>query len=328
MLKKVIISRTDNLGDVILTLPLTGFLKLKYPELNILFIGKKYTESIINTSQNVDEFLDREEIIKTGKLPDADAIIFVFPDKDLASIAKKSKIKTRIGTSHRLFHWLFCNKLINFSRKKSDLHEAQLNFKLFKGLNLETEVQQEDLAQFFNLKAKPLQNPEVEKLINPEKTNLILHPKSKGSAREWPMESYQNLVEHLPKDKFNFFISGTHDEGLKIKAENNEIFGLENVIDITGKFSLEEFISFIDLTQGLIACSTGPLHIAAGLGKFALGIYPSNRPMHPGRWAPIGEKATFIEADEVVGKGMESDDVTLITPEMIAKKVMEAFNFH
>lgn len=328
MLKKVIISRTDNLGDVILTLPLTGFLKLKYPELKILFIGKKYTESVINTCQNVDSFLDREKIIDKGELPDADAIIFVFPDKELAKIAKKSHIKIRIGTSHRIFHWLYCNKLVNFSRKKSHLHEAQLNFKLLKGLNLHTEVQQKDLAQYYNLKAKPLGKPELENLINSDKINLVLHPKSKGSAREWPMKSYQNLAELLPKEKFNFFISGTKEEGQKIKDENTEIFKLENVFDVTGKFSLKEFINFIDLTNGLIACSTGPLHIAAGLGKFALGIYPSNRPMHPGRWAPIGEKATFIEADEVVGKGMESDDVTLITPEMVAKKIMESFNFH
>ena len=58
--------------------------------------------------------------------------------------------------------------------------------------------------------------------------------------------------------------------------------------------NLDEFISFIAHADGLIANSTGPLHIAAALGKMALGIYPPIRPMHPGRWAPLGPKAAFF----------------------------------
>ena len=65
----------------------------------------------------------------------------------------------------------------------------------------------------------------------------------------------------------------------------------DKVTDITGKMNLYEFISFIAKADGLIANSTGPLHIAAALGKDALGIYPPMRPIHPGRWAPLGPKA-------------------------------------
>jgi len=47
-----------------------------------------------------------------------------------------------------------------------------------------------------------------------------------------------------------------------------------------------------------VAASTGPLHLAAALGIKAIGIYPPIRPMHPERWAPIGEKATFLVKDK------------------------------
>src|SRR6185295_8356084 len=46
--KRIVISRTDNLGDVVLTLPLLGYLKATMPEIRIYFIGKKYTHSIID----------------------------------------------------------------------------------------------------------------------------------------------------------------------------------------------------------------------------------------------------------------------------------------
>jgi heptosyltransferase-3 len=59
---------------------------------------------------------------------------------------------------------------------------------------------------------------------------------------------------------------------------------------------LGEFISFIAACNGLVASGTGPLHIAAALGKYAYGIFPPIRPIHPGRWAPLGKGArVFVE---------------------------------
>jgi len=62
--------------------------------------------------------------------------------------------------------------------------------------------------------------------------------------------------------------------------------------------SLPEFITFIGKADGLVAASTGPLHLAAALGRIAIGIYPPIRPMHPGRWAPIGQNASFLVVEK------------------------------
>src|SRR4051812_24763258 len=100
--KKIILSRTDNLGDVILTLPLAGIIKSVFKDCEIYFIGKNYTEPIISSSAYIDHFLDRDDIIKNPPLLTdikADAILFIYPDKDLAKIASKAGIPLRIGTS-------------------------------------------------------------------------------------------------------------------------------------------------------------------------------------------------------------------------------------
>ena len=44
----------------------------------------------------------------------------------------------------------------------------------------------------------------------------------------------------------------------------------------------------------MIAASTGPLHIAAALGKKAIGLFAPMRPIHPGRWKPIGKQANYL----------------------------------
>jgi ADP-heptose:LPS heptosyltransferase len=134
------------------------------------------------------------------------------------------------------------------------------------------------------------------KLIDKERFNLVLHPKSKGSAREWGFQNFKNLIEILPGEKFNIFISGTAAEGELMKESG--IMDDARINDLTGKMSLSQLMSFIAACDGLVAASTGPLHLAAALGIRAVGIYPPIRPMHPGRWAPLGKKATYLVKDE------------------------------
>lgn len=290
---KIILSRTDNLGDVMLTLPLAGFLKEQNPENKIYFIGKQYTQALIENCQHIDGFLDRAEILQKNTLAtlQADAIIFVYPDKEVAQAAKKAKIPLRIGTSHRWWHWWYCNKKVSFSRKNSPLHEAQLNFKLLEGLGIRFEPSLGLIQDWYGLQTPALAQTHRQ-LLEKEKLNIILHPKSKGSAREWHLDNYFALARSNPE--INFFITGTKEDGELIFAQKPEIFNLENVSNLCGQLTLAQLIAFIAHCDGLVACSTGPLHIAAALGIQVLGIYPPIRPMHPGRWQPIGKKATTL----------------------------------
>lgn len=294
---KIIISRTDNIGDVILTLPLCGWLKKQFPGIEIIFLGKTYTEAVVILSAHVDSFINLDTC--EGKLTEifrqtgADTIVHVFPDKKIAKAAKEAEITNRIGTSHRLFHWFYCNKLVNFSRRKSDLHEALLNILLIaKPMGL-TMPQLSELSGCYGIKQEILNNIKLPVLPEKDKINIIFHPKSKGSAREWPVSRFTELAASLSPEKYHIYISGTATEGEQLKKDAVELLKMSHVSDLTGKFSLPEFIAFISQTDGLVAASTGPLHIAAMLGKKAIGIYPPMRPIHPGRWAPIGERADF-----------------------------------
>ena len=55
-LHKIIISRTDSIGDVMLTLPLCVWLKEKYPNTELVFLGRTYTESIVSSFSCIDQF--------------------------------------------------------------------------------------------------------------------------------------------------------------------------------------------------------------------------------------------------------------------------------
>ncbi|WP_107039553.1 glycosyltransferase family 9 protein [Brumimicrobium mesophilum] len=308
--KTIVISRTDSIGDVILTLPLCGWLKEKFPTVRILFLGKSYTVDVLNCSPYIDDIIRLEDWqketfekqVELVKALDIYAFIHVFPNKELAKLAKAAKIPLRIGTSHRMYHLLTCNIRPNFTRKKSEFHEAQLNFELFRNFGIKTLPSKKELVEYLGNFKPQVELPSHLKDVLMERKRVILHTKSQGSAVEWPISKYVDLANELVTKNCTVYFSGTEKEGLLFR---NELPEHPQIIDVSGKSSLAELITFIDECDVLVACSTGPLHLAAVLGKKAIGLYTDLRPMHPGRWEPIGKNAYAITANNVEDPKLE-----------------------
>jgi ADP-heptose:LPS heptosyltransferase len=299
-LSNIIISRTDSIGDVVLTLPLCAWIKTTFPEAKITFLGRAYTKDVVSVFDAVDEFLSIEELesmpmIERVNRIKSDVFIHVFPNRELATLAKKAKISMRIGTSHRVYHLLTCNHRLNFSRKKSNFHESQLNFELVKPFGLKELPSLNEINGYLSyFKVPKIELPDFLKDIDFNNT-IILHPKSQGSALEWPLEKYIELASKLVKLGKTVCFTGTEKEGelFREKIPKND-----KIIDTTGKLSLLQLIKLCASAEGLVACSTGPYHLSAVYGKKAIGLFSSRRPIHPGRWAALGVNSKAIVFDE------------------------------
>jgi heptosyltransferase-3 len=308
----IIISRTDSIGDVMLTLPLCGKIKQLLPSCRITFLGRGYTQAIIEACEHVDAYLNWDELktqspaeqIALLQELESDAIIHVYPRKEILWLAKKAGIPLRICTGHRLHALTKCNKLVFFSRKNSNFHEAQLNFKLLRPLGFDDDVSLEEIPELYGFNPFQSRLPsaiESSILAHAGKTKIILHPLSKGSAPSWALERYGELIASLPQEHYHIYITGTHEEGQQL----HQLLNIHNtkVTDLTGQLNLSQLISFIAKCDVLVAASTGPLHIAAACGIHAIGLFSPKRPMHPGRWSPLGKKAEVICADSHPKKG-------------------------
>jgi ADP-heptose:LPS heptosyltransferase len=151
-----------------------------------------------------------------------------------------------------------------------------------------------------------------------------LHPKTRGSSKEWDLKNYLKLIELLPKDKFKIFVTGTAEEGQAMKTELLD--KNPDVTDATGKFEFEQFLAFLNKVDGIVAPSTGPLHIAAALGKLAIGLYPSIRPMDRQRWAPLGPKATYLALEGYCSQCKKQnycECVNSISPEQVKETLIK-----
>lgn len=330
--KRILISRTDGIGDVILALPVAGVLKKIFPQSHIIFLGRNYTKPVIDACVNIDEFAAWDDIekhsdetirIRELKKINAEVIIHVFPRKVIADLAKKAQIPLRVGTSNRLYHWLTCNRIIKLSRKSSPHHEAQLNLKLLFSLGAKKRYEKEEIPRFYGLKHIEKLDHIYKELLDKRKFNLIIHPKSKGSAREWGMKNFSELIKILPEGIFKIFISGTEEELHQVRSHLLNPY--PKITALPGNMTLGQLISFIASADGVLAASTGPLHIAAALGKFAVGIYAPMRPIHPGRWAPLGLHASFLVKDKKCNKCKKSkrcECIESISPETVKQKLI------
>ncbi len=326
---RIIISRTDSIGDVVLTLPVAAALKKQLPGSTVIFMGRDYTLPVISLSEFIDETAVWKpewsgEGVSGGvvmlKSMKADAILHVFPDKNVCRAAKLARIPLRIATAGRIHTLLTCNRLLHIPRKNSNLHEAQLNLSMLKGLQLEHNYNIREIEDMYGLRA-----PLIRKRFFSEdhaRIRIILHPKSKGSAREWGLDNFSRLVGLLPPDRYEIAITGTAAEGEMMRDFLNR--HREQVTDLTGKLTLDELISVIAEADVLIAASTGPLHIAAALGTGAVGLYAPMRPIFPKRWAPLGKKATFLVLEKQCGDCRNTGDchcIRSISPEEVAGSV-------
>jgi len=299
--QRVIVSRTDRIGDVVLTLPLCGLLAQEGAE--VLFLGRRYTTPVLEACESVSRILDWDSVADAGAdaqaalLRDAgaDAIVHVFARPEVARAARRAGIAKRVGTSHRLYHWWTCNALVWLGRRGSTLHEAQLNVQLAQGLLPRVDHTLAELASAVRLSPRVAAPDRVASLLTPDRLNVALQIKTRGSSREWRLERWRELMDALDAAKFRLFVIGTAEE----RALMSEVLASApaHVHDLTG-LDLRELIATLARMDGMVSGSTGPVQIGAALGIHALALVPPTRPIHPGRYAPLGARAEYVTPDQ------------------------------
>ena len=291
---KILISRTDAIGDVCLTLPVCQALASAYPNAELTYLCRNYTRAVVACFDPVDHILVHDELQqmeaheRNTLLSQYDVVIHFFPNKELAQWCKQAKIPMRIGTAHRFFHLLTCNFRPSFTRKRSELHESQLNFKLLAPLAITEVPTLLELSEKLRFTAPDLTNH----LVDQDWSNtVLLHPKSNGSGVEYPLAKYMALALALVEKGYQVYFTGTEKEGAQFRSQ---IPVHPAITDATGQWDLPTFIQIISKAKALVACSTGPYHIAGLCGIQAIGLFSSRKPIHPGRWAALGANSSAL----------------------------------
>ena len=115
---------------------------------------------------------------------------------------------------------------------------------------------------------------------------ILLQPGARWVNKRWPAEHFSELVrlwaKKFPGTRFAV-LGGKEDLAL---AEKISATAPENILNLCGETSLPEMIEWVRRGDLLVTNDTGPMHVAAALGKPLVALFG---PTEPRRTGPYGQ---------------------------------------
>jgi len=299
--RHIVVSRTDKIGDLILSLPVFQTLKSSFPQTKITALVSPYAQEIVRNHPAIDavELVAPGEgfFSITGRLKkmEADVFLALYPRPKLALAAWWAGIPSRVGTAFRWYAFLF-NHRIKVHRSLCDRHEADYNLDLARVLNPEKiaskiifPVSKKDRAFADDLLK--------EKGIPLNAQFVVVHPGHKGSALNWSPERYSELIARLLAQKTRVVVTAGPEETALI-AKIRGYWGPEaqknKPVLLIGECSLPQLAAVYQRADVFLSGSTGTLHLAAAVETPTVALFCPIPATTPTRWGPWGNRSTVL----------------------------------
>jgi heptosyltransferase-2 len=307
-MKKILVTRTDRIGDVVLSTPIFKTIKNSFPSVSVSVLVRPYTKDIITNNPNVDEVIiyDPEgkhrtikgllKLAKEIREKNFDTALILFLDFKVGLLTYLSKIPRRIGPATKLAQ-IFLTDRISQRRSKVDKHETDYNLELAETLGAKP-IRQSEMYIPDEITSR------VDKLFSSLVTrhsSLVtfivgIHPGSGGSARNWKIERYAELANKIiEKTGATVCITGSPAEEGLVDSIIDSLKG--KALKYIGSNGLKELAAVIKKFNVMVGPSTGPIHIATAVGTPVVSIYCPIFVCQPKRWGPIGKNDTAIMPD-------------------------------
>lgn len=328
---KILVSRTDRIGDLLLAVPLAESIKLRHPDCEVHMMASLYASPVLEHNPNVDGIVrvQLDQLIGNGryrvelqnKVSHAQfyAAVILYPEPHVCRMIYRAGVQHRIGTSRR-FHSLYFNHYIHHSRKLNSQHELKYNL---------------DFLKFF-ADGPTVTEPRVcltdrdrhgaDRLLKTRSVDgefILIHPGSGGSADRWPLEQFVHLADLLKNRGIQVLLSGSQSEAPLIESmcQKQNV----QVPVIAGDTDLRTLAAILARARLVVSNSTGPLHLAAAVGTPVVGLYPNKRVMSPVRWGPVGEGHVVLQpANTCRCLGKRCDCMKTISVDSVLNVVLSA----
>lgn len=301
---KILVTRTDKLGDLVLSIPVFEYLKLADPSLEVHALVAPSAVPLVENNPHLsglwtwDENGSAEaedELCQRLKAERFNAAIMLQYRRELALLLGRAGIGKRYGPWSRFSSWFLLNRGSRQARAHSRLHEMDQNLNLAR--------------RFLGSRSKGIEAPSADLFLTNGQLELgqdfrrqyfigddqvvFIHPGSGGSALDWSSRRFCAVANTLAAlDGFRVFITGSAADTARV---NEVIVGLADEVEVLlNRYNLRDFLGILSAGDYFVGPSTGPLHLAATLGLGTVGLYPPVLTMSPQRWGPRGKLTTTV----------------------------------
>jgi lipopolysaccharide heptosyltransferase II len=296
--EKILVVRTDRIGDVILSTPVLEAIKSSYPKSHVTMMVSPYTKNVVKNNPHLDDVIidDYENIhrgiggffrlIKKVRGEKFDVGVLLHPTLRLAILFFLSGIKYRIGAGYRLYQ-IFFNRKIYQHRKKNLKHESDYNMDMLMPLSIKS---QGILPKVYLADDEEIFADQISKDFDIGDKDIIvaIHPGSGNSSLNLSIKRFAQAADSLIEDmKAKVIITGTEQEKGLAHLMGSQM--QNKPINLVGKTNLRELASLLRKVDVLISNSTGPMHLSSALGTPTVAIFCPIFSAGPIRWGPLGE---------------------------------------
>lgn len=159
---------------------------------------------------------------------------------------------------------------------------------------------------------------------------VVLLPGARWPNKRWPAEHFAALVRQLATEnpEMRFAILGNHDD-CNLGAEIARVEPRQ-CLDLTGQTTLPEMIEWIRLSALVVSNDTGPMHVAAALGKPVVALFGPTEPRRTGPYGQLGQvRQTKLDClpcmKSTCAHERPLECLRAITPDMVAAVVRGRF---
>lgn len=302
MPKRILIIRTDRVGDVVMITPMIREIRRTFPDAFIATLTNPNSADVLLNNPHINEIITDDlkkesfskvtAILRSFKFTDG---LLVMPTERAAYQMFLAGVKKRIGVGRKLYEVITFMKSVSRNKYIPLRHEADYCMDLARAIGVISNNLTPEIILSHEEKELGL-NSLIASGSSASMRKIIIHTGSGGSSRNWSEEKYLKLIESILKREQNSEIILTANEMtnnfvLKAMSMDNEL-----IIDVRDSVKrLRDLIGIISNCDLLIAASTGPLHIASALGIKTIGLY-CHRPMNCSQhWGALGKNAVNLE---------------------------------
>lgn len=330
-LRKILVVRLDEIGDMVLTTPFLRELRRNYPKAEITLVVKPAVYNLVELCPYVDRIkifskangrwavfqnINRAKKFVYNELEqDYDLAIVPRFDSDLDYMAGAIAFYT--GASRRIGYapWVLPRKsksdagLEGFytdfvPARKGVCHEVERNLDILRylGCGIENTSLELWIDKHDEQVAKKL-------LSTGGRQRLLVLVLSAGAKhKEWPIENYIGMVEFFRQENVLPILLGAGENTREYADEFCN--ACPEAIDLVGKCSLRETYAVMKQCEIFLGGDTGPMHMAvvAGLSGVVL-FFTQHAPEFPIRFKPFNSNIRILSAKYAI-----SSDLNQVIP--------------
>ncbi|PIU41768.1 MAG: hypothetical protein COS99_03660 [Candidatus Omnitrophica bacterium CG07_land_8_20_14_0_80_42_15] len=304
--KRILLIRTDRIGDVVLSTPAIKAVYDTYLNSYIAFMVQPYTKDVVDGNPYLDEVIvfDKKKthkgiwgaikIIKALKKNKFNIAFVLHPTNRVHIAAFLAGIPERIGYDKKMGFLL--TKRIPHTKQLGQKHELEYTLDVLRAAGIEPK----DKKLFMPLGEKASKKVGEFLLQNGIKRNDILvciHPGASCPSKKWDVKKFAALADKIIE---SFGVKIAVIAGFSDIALGNELAAIarNKVLNFSGVFTVGELAPFLKRCTLFVSNDSGPVHIAVAVDTPVISIFGRNeKGLSPTRWKPLGKDDVVIHKD-------------------------------